>query len=336
LSTAPSPSLTSPAPSKPSRLITLTNVFPATYPANDLTQSFIATLETHLGVSHTEIDVAELWTRTAPEGRDKSLVDWLADAPMSVLDHDFYNSLASFRERHAERFKPRLPYIEPRCRDQLRRGENVGKEDYTESLRRVGVFRDWFASQVLSKGSPEMAEAVVVVPVASADVEPRYRDERRPDADDGKGVAPGVLAAMLEAPLATVPCEFDVSSAHLDVAIIALSRPTLTPSRHVSSRLHVLTLAKVTTLTYPSPITGTDEQLPVSAGLIGPRGSESVLIRALEGSLRTAGARAVLSAGACVFGDEGLKDEQREALGQALSVGEDVAAAKMRIDIRIG
>ncbi|KIX10283.1 uncharacterized protein Z518_01365 [Rhinocladiella mackenziei CBS 650.93] len=193
--------LPNPIPNLPLKIIVATdylNVI-ANRAQLEVIEKFVKDLEQSLGVQRQNVSFDESWDSSPPvEAEGQVLSDFMKHACRNSFFHDDYHSLDSFREDYSEKYS-KMPYVSPPVRKQWDLSSKISTEERNEAVRRLAVYKDWFAREILELGRKT---TLVILPIEN--MSPRYRDEATTNFDP-VGVPMLFLSPILGGPELVVP-----------------------------------------------------------------------------------------------------------------------------------
>ncbi|KAM5460203.1 hypothetical protein MferCBS49748_007745 [Microsporum ferrugineum] len=234
-----------------------TILYPAEwFPLHDANQqrmsrAFVNALEALLGVTHTQISLAEEWSKSGPEDlRDKSLVD-LEDMAVTLGGYDSYHYFDDFRSQYFQKFQ-KPPYVSPAHTDRWKLDEAETLEGRSKAFEMIPRFRAWALEKLFSVNGDGTCQTIMIVPHGRPGA--NYRDGRSEPSSSGdtgpyKG-DPTFFTSMLGVPQIVVPIG---------------QNP------------------------YKSRVSNQTEYAPIFSTLVGAPGTDLTLVKVAEDALKRAG-----------------------------------------------
>ncbi|QYT05271.1 Amidase domain-containing protein [Trichoderma simmonsii] len=224
---------------KPTKLIYLTDYWPVNHEESQMVmESFIVRVEKFLGVNRTNINLADTWKRTHPEGADESISRYFHHAFDWSANRDQWTGLLNpFIEEYTDRMgKP--PILNPQVRFKVEYTPTVTEKQKAEGERLLKTYHDWFYEHIMPPTKDGYSSSIIVLPWTNG--EPNYRDtyKKGPQEFTGQGfffynVGPYAQCPELIFPVGSTP--------------------------------------------YNSKFTQREEQLPAAIGFIAAKGSDIML-----------------------------------------------------------
>ncbi|KAI1411459.1 amidase [Hypoxylon sp. FL1857] len=167
-----------------------------------LIDKFVKGLESTLGVSRTEVSLADLWKQDLPDGPEHSdIAEYLYLAGGYPYYRDSYYDLAKFRDEYEEKFgKP--PFVQRAMRWQWDIAKTITVEERNKYWRRSEVYRHWLLDRVFHADSKKFT-TVMIFPIEAG--KPNYRESDIPPFAILPGFASLNMAPMMRAPEITAP-----------------------------------------------------------------------------------------------------------------------------------
>ncbi|KAM5354323.1 hypothetical protein ACJ41O_000972 [Fusarium nematophilum] len=229
---------------KPTKLLYPTDYLPSDDPASqEVFEAFVSHVEDYLGVSRTEISLADLWRENHPQDLSGSLTeafhytfDWTSNS------EQWARTLKPFIQDYIEKMG-KHPYLNPQLRFKEGYSPTVTEEQYTEGLRLLQIYHDWFFKHVMPPAENGHSSTVMILPWTAGDV--LYRDAYKvgPQEFTGRGFFYYNVAPYAQCPEVVFP---------------------------------------VGTTPYVSHYTHRIEQLPAAMGLVAAKGSDLMLVDLVE------------------------------------------------------
>ena len=220
----------------------------------------VQALEQHLGVKRSEVCIWDLWRDTRPDGFPKDLAKATGVLYQNLVYGLLYKDVIEpFIRKYQQINAGKTPYIEPPTKERLAYGARVTPDDIQTSSDVVRQYATWVNETLLpappdTPGEDQVLEVPLLI-YPQAWGKPQYRDEvvKR---EDGKLFWDG----------------FSVYSISYCSGCVDITVP-------------------IGEVTFRSKITETDEYLPVALSLLGPKGTDGLLLRLLsnleaQGALR--------------------------------------------------
>ncbi|KAK1244205.1 hypothetical protein MKX08_002343 [Trichoderma sp. CBMAI-0020] len=227
-----------------------------------LTDKFVATLERFLGIQADRISLSQIWNSRPPvEAHGQSLDEYMRQAPFSSFCADFYHQYEDFRRIYKEKLG-HAPYVEATPRFRWNVGENEAAEDGNSHRERIGVFKTWFGDNVMP--TLQDSDSIMILPFGPHPTV-HYRDDLPQCCRTPRrldGIGPGALAPLLGVPHLIVP---------------------------------------FAQTTYHSRVTARTESRPFSGSVMGPSGSDMMLIQLVKAAFEHAQWRSQVDAGRLAF-----------------------------------
>ncbi|KAL7933921.1 amidase signature domain-containing protein [Trichoderma chlorosporum] len=249
----------------PKRIIYPLDFASTTEGDKDLEDKFVAMLEHFLGAKADRVHLSDAWSAHPPaDAKGQSLEEYMNEALFSSFCYDFYHEYQGFRNDYKTQFD-REPYVEATPRFRWGIGENQSEQDYIIHRQRIDAFKKWFGDNIMSPFGG--SETIMILPFGPHTVP--YRDDlpRPPSRMDGIG--PEALAPLLGLPHVVIPCEFS--------------------SNHFAQT------------SYYSRVTDKDESRPFSASIMGPHGSDIMILQLAKTALGHAKWRSQVDVGRWAF-----------------------------------
>ncbi|KAL6806958.1 amidase signature domain-containing protein [Trichoderma sp. SZMC 28013] len=258
---------------------------------SDQTQDdkFVAMLEQFLEVKADKIRLSDAWDAHPPkEANGQTLEEYMKEAPFSSFCSDFYHEYQDFRGDYKNKFG-REPYVEATPRFRWGIGENESKQDYAIHRERIEVFRKWFGDNIMPTLGD--SETIMVLPFGPHTVQ--YRDDlpRPPSRIDGIG--PEALAPLLGLPHLVIPCELFSNT--------LASFPPLSSfpfEQRCTDESINITVAQTS---YHSRVTDKSESRPFTGSIMGPHGSDIMILQLAKAALGLAEWRSRVDTGRWAF-----------------------------------
>ncbi|UKZ65400.1 uncharacterized protein TrAtP1_006593 [Trichoderma atroviride] len=196
---------------KPNKLICLADYWPVEHEESQrVMENFIKRVESFLGVNRTNINLADTWTRTRPEGTDESISKYFHHAFDWSANRDQWTGLLQpfIKEYTHKMGKP--PVLNPQVRFKVDYTPTVTAEQKAEGERLLKTYHDWFYEHVMPPARDGYSSSIIVLPWT--DGQPVYRDEYKsgPQEFTGQGfffynVGPYAQCPELIFPVGTTP-----------------------------------------------------------------------------------------------------------------------------------
>jgi Asp-tRNA(Asn)/Glu-tRNA(Gln) amidotransferase A subunit family amidase len=133
---------------------------------------FVADLGNALDTDPKTVSFEEVWQSSPPaDSNGESLQEYMRDACRNSFFFDDFHNLDTFREDHRAKFS-RVPYVSPPVRWQWDLSDKITRGERDEAVRRLAVFKAWFADEVMQEGRQM---TLVVLPIEN--MSPRHRDQ---------------------------------------------------------------------------------------------------------------------------------------------------------------
>ncbi|PKK49299.1 hypothetical protein CI102_5738 [Trichoderma harzianum] len=257
---------------------------------------FVAMLEHFLGVKADKMRLSDAWDAHPPkEANGQTLEEYMKEAPFSSFCSDFYHEYEDFRGDYKTKFG-REPYVEATPRFRWGIGENETKQDYTNHHERIEVFKKWFGDNIMSTLGD--SETIMVLPFGPHTVQ--YRDDLPRPPTRIHGIGPQVLAPLLGLPHLVIPCELLLE--HLGIISQLSSFPF---EQRCTDETMNITVAQTS---YHSRVTDKSESRPFTGSIMGPHGSDIMILQLAKAALRRAEWRSRVDTGRWAF-PQGYKPE---------------------------
>lgn len=233
-------------------------------PAAVIFETFVAGLESHLGVQRHKLDLYDYWraTRPDPQSTDEDLAKYTGriypNLVYGAMARDVIRPfIAEFQRANPDRGQP---FIEPTTKARLEYGANVSSEEMRRSREALDVFARWVNNVLLPASTPAEdgaevdSEGGMVIPLLvypQAWGQPQYRDEATPSRQEADG---------------SKKLFWDGFS------VYSLSYGSGCPDC-------VLPLGEVE---FTSRITGANAHLPVAISMLAPKGMDDALLGLIQ------------------------------------------------------
>ncbi|KAM0467068.1 hypothetical protein ACHAPV_000582 [Trichoderma viride] len=196
---------------KPSKLIYLTDYWPINHEESQrVMESFVKRVESFLGVNRTNINLANTWKRTRPEGTDESISKYFHHAFDWSANRDQWTGLLQpFIKEYTDKMgKP--PILNPQVRFKVGYTPTVTTEQKAKGERLLKTYHDWFNEHVMPPAREGYSSSIIILPWTNG--EPDYRDKYKsgPQEFTGQGfffynVGPYAQCLELIVPVGTTP-----------------------------------------------------------------------------------------------------------------------------------
>ncbi|KAH9919408.1 amidase signature enzyme [Fomitopsis serialis] len=245
----------------------LTNPPPAGT-AGAVFNAFISKLETFLGITRTEMNLASMWAENPLSTAHGSLSHMLSSTYPTLITMDQIQRVAEpFMADYAAANGGRKPFIDPAPLTRWGYGWSLPTEAYTEGIANKTTFMDWFASEVVVGGDPtSCSESILLYPQSSGYT--TYRNAYSGPPSTPFGFSAGRVAVLAETPDMVVP---------------------------------------VGEVAYNSTITGIEEYLPVTLSFIAAKGCDLVLFD-LFATLQDNGIIQPVTTGSRLYNEVGVEE----------------------------
>ncbi|KAL7901886.1 amidase signature domain-containing protein [Trichoderma sp. SZMC 28014] len=196
---------------KPNKLICLTDYWPVNHEESQrVMERFITRVENFLGVTRTNMNLADKWKETRPEGTDESISKYFYHAFDWSANRDQWTGLLQpfIKEYTNKMGKP--PALNPQVRFKVDYTPTVTTEQKAEGERLLKTYYDWFYQHIIPPARDGYSSSIIVLPWTNG--EPDYRDKYKsgPQEFTGQGfffynVGPYAQCPELIVPVGTTP-----------------------------------------------------------------------------------------------------------------------------------
>ncbi|KAL7914159.1 amidase signature domain-containing protein [Trichoderma velutinum] len=196
---------------KSTKLIYLTDYWPVNHDESQkVMENFITRVESFLGVNRTNINLADTWKRTRPEGTDESISKYFHHAFDWSANRDQWTGLLKpFIKEYTDKVgKP--PILNPQVRFKVGYTPTVTAEQKAEGERLLKTYHDWFHEHIMPPTRGGYSSSIIILPWTNG--EPNYRDNYKsgPQEFTGQGfffynVGPYAQCPELIVPVGSTP-----------------------------------------------------------------------------------------------------------------------------------
>ncbi|EGX95643.1 amidase, putative [Cordyceps militaris CM01] len=188
----------------PKRLLYPLDFFPqADADQQAMTESFITTVESFLGIERTPISITDTWASNPPdEAQGKSLQDFLGMSAVWPMYYDTYHTFDAFRADYLAKFGKEA-FVGPYMRKRWSIAVPFTKEERAQGVAEMKIFRTWFEANIMGQHNDTVTDAVMVMPFGSAS--PKYRDDANKLPSIVGSFSVFYLPAVLQLPTLIIP-----------------------------------------------------------------------------------------------------------------------------------
>ncbi|KAL8743135.1 MAG: hypothetical protein Q9190_004474 [Brigantiaea leucoxantha] len=203
--------------------------------------NFIAKLEAYMDVKCESVSLADSWKQYNPVGSEKSLAEYFNNTLPWAYAPTQYQTYKTFQEEFFQNLG-HAPYFNPESQHKMKWLPTVTSEMHQQALKELGVFKEWFESNIIPVSKDGDSEALLLLPWTTGI--PDYRDIYRHKPEwEGHGWFYYMIAPFAKAPEIILP---------------------------------------IGQTSFVSRVSGREEWLPASIGIIGARGSDAILVSLLQ------------------------------------------------------